>query len=153
MTDHYSERKRSAQGSRAASGDALATLEEALAAPSPNRVTAWHRQVVEALDVFIAAIDEQAASDQDPDSLLAEIGREEPRFAPRIERLHREQNDLRESAVSLREQITTDATHTDIDVSDIRDRLAALADRYRRHRAREADLVYEAVSVDLGVGD
>lgn len=153
MTDHYSERKRSAQGSRAASGDALAALEEALAAPSPNRVSEWHQRVVEALDIFIAAIDEQSASDQDPDSLLAEIARQEPRFASRIERLYQEQNDLRVSAASLRHQIMTDANHTDIDVSDIRDRLAVVAGRYRRHSARVADLVYEAVSVDLGVGD
>lgn len=153
MHSDYTSRKQSSQDNRAISESALGALEDALAAPSPNRTIAWHQKVVEALDTFLAALHEQALADQDPDSLLPEIARQEPRFAPRIQRLKVEQDDIEASAASLRSQIGTDTDHTHIDVADIRDRLASITNRYRQHRAREADLVYEAVNVDLGIGD
>src|SRR5581483_9504079 len=39
------------------------------------------------------------------------------------------------------------------DPADIRDRLATVARRVRQPRSREADLIYEAVHINLGVGD
>lgn len=135
--------------------DALDVLEEALSAPAPGREEAWRDTVVDALDALIAALDGQARSDLGRDSLLHEIGDEHPRLVPRIQRLHQEHQDLRNAAASLRAQIPTrdDDSDLDIDTADIRDRLSALGRRYRQHRARESDLVFEAVNVDLGAGD
>lgn len=135
---------------RSASNDALALLEGALAAPTPTRERAWRDEVVERLDAFIVALDEQAETDLGDTSLLNEIAADHPRLHSRVMQLHAEHRDLRDSASSLRGQITG---HDGTDTADIRDRLAGLAHRFRRHRARESDLVYEAINLDLGAGD
>ncbi len=151
----YARSSEASRRGRTSAGDALAVLEDALAAPTPGRQLQWLKGVSAALDAFIARLDSQASSDLADDSLLAEIGRDHPRFQPHIERLHAEHRDLRSSATSLRSQIaaTADTRDADVDTADIRDRLAAITRDYRRHRAHEADLVYEAVTVDLGGGD
>lgn len=141
---------------RNASNDALGALEKALAAPTPGREPAWLDDVAFALDRLSEALDDQSVSDLGEASLLSEIGRDQPRLLPRIERLHGEHQMLRASASSLQAAIASAAGHRDpewIDVADVRDRLAELARRFRVHRARESDLVYEAIAVDLGGGD
>jgi hypothetical protein len=35
----------------------------------------------------------------------------------------------------------------------MRDRVAELSRRLRHHRAQEADLIYEAVNLNLGIGE
>jgi hypothetical protein len=137
---------------RDASLDAVLVLEDALAEPTPGREVEWLRGVHDARDALAGALDAQASSDAETSSLLSEIASQEPRLRPRIDRLRHEHQDLRDAAASLRQQIDH---HPDagIDVADIRDRLAAIARRMRQHRAREADLVYEAVNINLGGGD
>lgn len=132
--------------------EALHGLEEALDAPTPRRERTWLHRVLAAVDVLSGMLDSQAAGDQETSSLLTELRRDDPRLAPRVDRLRAEQTDLRIALTSLRDQLAPDAT-LPVDTADIRDRLAAIARRLRAHRAREADLVYEAVNIDLGVGD
>lgn len=151
---NYDEATGRSRRARQSSHGALATLEEALAAPTPGRELSWRDKVVEALDLFLVSLDGQASADLGADSLLSEIGEAEPRLLPRVQRLHDEHRDLRESALSLRSQIaTTTDDPAEVDTADIRDRLSGVARRYRQHRARESDLVYEAINVDLGGGD
>lgn len=133
---------------RAASLDVLHEVEEALAAPSPGREPAWLDGVLESLERLAQLLETHGHTDAETDSLLSQIARDEPRFAGRIDRLRDEAHDLRASIDSLRSQLSP--TRDDVDVADIRDRLSAVARRYRQHRAREADLIYEAVLVDLG---
>lgn len=140
------------QADRDASLDALGILEDALSAPTPGREDRWLTIVVRALDDLTAALDTQAGGDAEASSLLSELAAEEPRLQPRIERLRQEHRDLRDAAASMRQQIEP-ATGLPIDTADVRDRLAAIARRLRQHRAREADLIYEAVNINLGVGD
>lgn len=137
---------------RNASLDAVLVLEDALSEPTPGREIDWLQSVHDAVDALAGALDAQASGDAEPSSLLSEIAQEEPRLRSRIERLRREHQDLRDAVASLRQQIEH---HPDagIDVADIRERLAAIARRVRQHRAREADLVYEAINFNLGVGD
>jgi hemerythrin HHE cation binding domain-containing protein len=137
---------------REASLDALRTLEAALSAPTPGREDAWLGTVVAALDALAEALDSQAIGDAETASLLSEVAGDHPRLLPRIERLRHEHRDLREVVASLRRQIVP-ASGLDVDTADIRDRLASVGRRLRQHRAREADLVYEAVNINLGVGD
>jgi hypothetical protein len=131
---------------------ALHTLEDALGAPTPRRERTWLHRVLAAVDVLSATLDAQAAGDDAYSSLLTEIQRDDPRFAPRVARLRAEQADLRIAVTSLRDQLAPDAA-LPVDTADIRDRLASLARRLRAQRARESDLVFEAVDVDLGGGD
>lgn len=137
---------------RNASLDAVLTLEDALAEPTPGREVDWLQGVHDAVDALAVALDAQASGDAETSSLLSEIADEEPRLRPRIERLRREHQDLRDAVASLRLQIDH---HPDavVEVADIRERLAAIARRMRQHRAREADLVYEAININLGAGD
>ena len=137
---------------RHASLDALHTLEGALSEPSPGREDRWLDQVLAALDDLVTTLDAQAAGDAETASLLSEIAEDEPRLRPRIERLRREHDDLRDGLQSLRTQIAPQAGLV-IDAADIRERLAALARRLRQHQAREADLIYEAVNINIGSGD
>ena len=109
-------------------------------------------RVLATLDVLSNMLNAQTASDQDTSSLLTEIRRDDPRLGPRVDRLRDEHADLQIAITSLRDQLAPDAG-IPVDTSDIRDRLASLARRLRAQRARESDLVYEAVNIDLGVGD
>ena len=143
---------RSSRAGRFDTMQALHALEEALAAPAPRRERTWLHRVLAALDLLSAMLDSQVAGDQEAQSLLTEIRREDPRLAPRVDRLRAEQADLRIAITSLRDQLAPDAS-VPVDTADIRDRLASLARRLRAQRARESDLVYEAVNVDLGVSD
>jgi hypothetical protein len=97
-------------------------------------------------------LDAQATGDDETNSLLNEIRRDDPRFGPRVHRLRAEQADLRIAITSLRDQLAPDAA-LPVDTADIRDRLASIARRLRTQRARESDLVYEAVNIDLGLSD
>lgn len=136
---------------------ALQALEGALAGPASGRSGSWLQRVINALDALDTSLGIQGATDGESTSLMSEIARNEPRLTPRIERLRQEYNDIGVALRSLRRQIAPTASSghkipDDIDVADIRDRLAAIARRYRQHRSREADLVYEATHVDLGLG-
>jgi hypothetical protein len=132
--------------------EALHALEDALAAPTPRRERTWLHRVLSTLDVLADMLDTQAVRDRETNSLLTEIRRDDPRLGPRVDRLRAEQADLRIAITSLRDQLAPDAA-APVDTADIRDRLAALARRLRAQRARESDLVYETVNIDLGVGD
>jgi hypothetical protein len=147
--------QQAAQDSRAdrnASLDALHTVEAALAAPAPGRNERWLAEVLIAIDTLLDALNSQAATDSESTSLLSEIAIDQPRFVSRIERLRREHDDLRAALRSLRDQIAP-VVGVDVDPADIRDRLASVARRLRQHRAREADLIYEAINLNLGGGD
>lgn len=137
---------------RNASLDALHALEDALAEPTTGRERQWLDEVLATLDGLAGALDAQASGDAESASLLSEIAAEEPRLLPRVERLRREYDDVRQSIISLRDQLAPEAGF-DADVGDVRDRLASVARRLRAQRAREADLVYEAVNINLGAGD
>lgn len=137
---------------RNVSHDALRTLEDALAAPAPGREGNWLARVHAALADLADALAAQAGRDSESASILSEIAAEEPRFRSRIEHLRREHDDLSASVTSLLTQISPDPDR-EPDTADIRDRLASVARRFRQHRAREADLIYEAVNINLGIGD
>lgn len=143
---------RQSQVNRRASNNALEVLETALAAPGPGRELDWLNKVTASLDTFIAAIDHQSATSRSGEGLLSQIVTSEPRLTWQIDGLERELDDIRASARSLREQITPEQSTPRIDVADIRNRLTSIANRYQSHRAREADLVYDAIDIDLGEG-
>lgn len=150
-TETYQEKATRSREGRVASDDALAALEDALASGSPGRESAWLDRVLEALAVLARSLDQQMFSDQTDHSLLEEIRRDHPRFAGRIDHLHQEQEAMRTEVDMLHAELN--ARERAVNVASVRNRLAELGRRYRHHRARAADLVLEAVNVDLGVGD
>jgi hypothetical protein len=133
--------------------DALHTLEDVLSDPAPRRRRRWLDYVQSALDQLAQALDAQAGRDSETASLLSEIAIHEPRLLPRIEQLRRDHEHLRQSVRNLLDEMAPDADSGDVDITVTRDRVAEVARRLRQHRQREADLVYEAVNINLGTGD
>ena len=140
-----------ARDARQASLHALHVLEYALSAPVPRRERTWLHRVTIALEALAVALDRQIHAEDVSLGLLSEIALCEPQYATQIQRLRQEQIDLAIAVASLREQIEP-TPELPIDTADVRDRLASLARRYRQHRARESDLIYEAVGLELDVG-
>jgi len=138
---------------RNSSLDALHVLEAALAEPASTRHQSWITAVRTALAALLHALDEQAAGDSEAFSLLSEIATDDPRLIPRIDRLRRQHQALRNSAQATLDELATQAADDHIDTADIRDRVAELARKLRHHRAQESDLIYEAVNINLGIGD
>jgi hypothetical protein len=140
------------RANRDASLEALRALEEAVSAPVPGREDRWLDMVVNALDQLTTALETQAGDDAGAASLLSEIAVDEPRLKPRIDRLREEHDDLRAAAASVRHHVAPPAESA-IDIAEVRDRLTSIAHRFRQHRAKEADLIFEAVNINLGAGD
>jgi hypothetical protein len=127
---------------------ALHVVEYALAAPSPRRHRTWLHRVTVAVDALHVALYAQLPSDDGRIRLLDEIALSHPDFIPPIQQIQQALLDLTIAVAALREQIEPDPT-IEVDPADIRDRLGAVATRFREHQVREADLVYEATGREI----
>ncbi len=96
-----------------------------------------------------ALLDEQRESSR-PDALLSMIGEENQRwFGSRVRQLREQLDDLIRQVGSIRRQLE-DPAEGGPDASDVRQRLGWVIRALRHHRARQTDLVYEAIERDLG---
>jgi hypothetical protein len=137
---------------RTRSLDALHRLEFSAATAAPGRESDWLSHVRDALRTLSEALDEQERNSAVSDSPLSGIEHEEPRLWNRVVQLRARYRDLASRVSELRTQLDS-PTREAIDVSDIRRRLERIAAELRYQHAREADLVYETYTVDLGGGD
>jgi hypothetical protein len=85
--------------------------------------------------------------------MLSDIEQEEPRLRNRVMQLRQHYSVLHRRVGELRSQLTDPTAPEGVDFTDVRRRLERLAAELRYQQAREADLVYEAYTVDLGAGD
>lgn len=109
---------------------------------------AWADEVGDGLRVLGSALADELAESARPDALLAMVAAENPRrFHTRVEHLHRQLSDLVGQIESLRSQTFDPAA---IDVTDLRHRIGSVIRAIHEYRARETDLVYEAIELDLG---
>ncbi len=133
---------------------AMHVLESALAKPAPHRESAWRTAVVKALDVLGKTMQRQSADLSGEEGLLADILNEAPRLENRVQQLRRQYDDLVRQIGSLRTEFSSSSVPDgSSDVSDVRQRLAWLLTALRHFQSRETDLIYEAIQVDIGVGD
>lgn len=125
---------------------AMHRLEAALgAAAAPGRPAPWWRDVTAALDVLADVTSLEEANAHQPDSLLSDIKRTQPRLRSRVRGVQAQYRQLRRTLDELREEFTQAAEGDgEIDVADIRQRLAWLLTALRHQRARESDLIHEA---------
>jgi septal ring factor EnvC (AmiA/AmiB activator) len=133
--------------------DALHVLEACAATAAPGRETDWLARVRAALEALEDALDEQAQNSAVSESMLSDIEQENPRLRNRVMQLRRRHRELQLRAGELRVHLDESPASEGIDFADIRRRLERLAAELRYQEAREADLVYEAYTVDLGAGD
>ena len=134
---------------RARTLDALQDVERRAGAAGPGREDAWLDALRDsAFELEVALTVERS----DGNELLDDIERAEPRLHYRIVQLRNQYRDLAEAVHGLR--VTLEESESqELDVADVRRTLDQLATELRYLRAREADLVYEAYTVDLGAGD
>lgn len=156
MTDsvdisNYTRSAAESRHDRNASRDALHELENALSSPAPGRNRTWLANVAACIDHFLDVLGTQAGTDADSASLLSDIAIDHQRLQGRIDQLRADHHAIVTELKTIRHTVAREPD--DIDVAALRDQLAGTARRYRHHRSEEADLVYEAVNVDLGVGD
>jgi chromosome segregation ATPase len=144
--DELTSDQRAALESRQADQDrtlaSVHALEAALASAAPGREGSWRDSVRAALDVLgVAAADEERNAAQ-PDSLLSDIARSQPRLRHRVHGLRAQYRQVRDTIAAIRPELDHQAT--DVDVADLRQRLAWLLTALRHQRARESDLIYAA---------
>jgi hypothetical protein len=121
---------------------AVHELESALASAAPGRESAWRDSVRAALDVLGVAAAEEEGNAARPDSLLSDIARSQPRLRHRVHGLRAQYRQVRDTIAALRPEL--DREPADLEVADLRQRLAWLLTALRHQRARESDLIYEA---------
>lgn len=133
---------------RSASLHALQVVEYALSAPAPRRERTWLHRLKVAVDALADAVDHQIRNDDHSVGLLAEIALSEPDHVEAAIDVRNEQRALRIAIASLSEQLESGADFA-IDPTSIRDHLAKLAQSYRRHQTREAELIHAALHIDV----
>ena len=128
-------------------------LERALGAAAPRREREWRDDVLAGLMVLDEATREEQSNASQPDSLLSDISRTQPRLRNRVRGLRTQYAALRDTIASLHRELE-DSDASTPDFADLRQRLAWLLTALRHQRARESDLIYEAYyeafNVDLG---
>ena len=134
---------------------ALRRLEAAAGMAGAGREARWLGQVVTDLHRVEAAVAAEREESARPDSLLSMLAQDYPRrFSSRIRQLREQLDDIGRTITSLRAQLESSSSPDEtIDVADLRRRINWLADAIRHRQARETDLVYEAIRLDLGRAD
>ena len=133
--------------------EAMYHLELALASAAPRRERVWNKRVIEELGKVSDLLDEHARSVEVEDGLLSMIVAAQPRLAHCVDRLGREHSNLLQQGRSLEQQF---AHHGEGDLPnyrDVRKGIRSLLNALCNHRADVNDLVFEAFSTDIGIGD
>lgn len=130
--------------------EALHALEAALGTAAPGREADWFDQVIGAFTTLESAISTERDESLRADSLLSMIGHNYPRrFGSRVRQLRVQIDDIIRQLEFLRAQLVQ-LDRDEVDFADLRQRLGWFMRAIHHRRARESDLVFEAVRLDLG---
>jgi hypothetical protein len=131
---------------------AIHRLEAAAGMAAPGREREWLERVLTELRSLEQTVAGEGAESARPDSLLSMIARDYPRrFGSRVRQLREQHEDIARTISSLCDQLES-LEGEPVDFVDVRQRLEWLVRVLRHGRARESDLVYEAIRLDLGHG-
>lgn len=110
----------------------------------------WLAGVRSDVDALLAAMAGEQEHARRPDDLMAMIAAENPRrFSSRVDHLRAQYDDMMRHVESLWNQL--DGVQPEqVDVTDLRHRLGWVLQSIHQYRARQTDLVYEAIQLDLG---
>jgi hypothetical protein len=144
LTAAFSLQQRQALAARQADHDrtseAIGQLNAALVAAATGREAVWRRNVADAIDVLLQALTAESVAHRQPDSLLSDIARTQPRLRNRVRGLRAEYARLgRQVADTLRT-----LTIGDVGVAETRMHVNGLIAALQLLRGRESDLIYEA---------
>ena len=121
---------------------AIHQLETALGAPAPRREETWRDNVLVALETLDRAISHEQRNADEPDSLLSDLARTQPRLRNRVRGLRVQYGQVGRTVAALHHELSV--PDPDPDFEDIRRRIAWLLTALRHQRGRESDLIYEA---------
>ncbi|MCA9212489.1 MAG: hypothetical protein KDB27_05460 [Planctomycetales bacterium] len=127
-------------------------LENSLGHAAPGRESQWLADVESALELLIVAMEESQEVVCRDDGLIEEIKYTAPRLLPRIDSLRDEFEGLVHQAKTLREQLHM-SKQSHVAFADLRQRMDWLLSALKHHQAKEKDVIYEAMHIDIGVGD
>ncbi|MDX6552383.1 MAG: hypothetical protein QOH74_871 [Gaiellales bacterium] len=127
--------------------EAMHALEEATGRPALAHSDVWTHEVSTALDRLESAFAEQRSSYEDPMGLMAEIASDHPRLRTWVRQLRHRWVELEATAHTFRQSLgSSPDTYS---IHEVRERVRWLMGSVRHHREREADLVFEALGIDL----
>ncbi len=140
---------RVSRGDRDRALEALHALEAASGMAGPGREREWREAVTAALEQLSAAIAEQEASYADPDSLMVRVAQDDPRLRTWVRQLHHRWAGLAVTTRDLAADLRTSDSAGSRSIGDVREQVRWLSAALQHHRAREADLIFEALGVDF----
>lgn len=127
---------------------AMRHFETALAMAAEGE--AWLTEVGTDLETLETAMAEEQRELNRPDALLAMIAAEHPRrFSSRVRNLREQYDDIIHQVASLRNQLAH-GEDSPADAGDLRERAGWIIRSLHHCRARQTDLVYQAIAMDLG---
>ena len=85
--------------------------------------------------------------------LFENIRSDEPRLAAETLRIASQYRELDDSIKQLEQYVAPTEGPESLDFNQWRQQIADLTARYRKLRAQEADLIFDAYSTDIGAGD
>jgi hypothetical protein len=137
------------RGDRDRALDAMRMLEDAAGQAGRGRDQAWRETVTTALLALQEAIADQKATYETPASLMAQIAQDDPRLRTLIRQLHHRWNDLATTTQGLAVALEVGDIDDPATITDIREEVRWLMTALHHHRAREADLIFEGLGVNI----
>jgi hypothetical protein len=128
--------------------EAIQALEMATGSAGPGRDADWRTAVIAALDQLQSALAEQRAAYDDPASLMLQLAQDDPRLRTLVRQLRHRWKNLEATADSLANELREGTIDT-ASISLIREQVRWLVTALHHHRAREADLIYAALQIDI----
>ncbi len=129
---------------------AMSSLQSALAPNGDIPTAQWCREVRYATLQLASALERHIAVHEGPDSFHAEILRNHPRLASRVNGLEHDHEVLAAALRSFQELVDRCSDGSAEELRDIRVQGGELLHQFVRHRRRGADVVWDAFEIDLG---
>ena len=120
---------------------AMHTLESALESATFGREDRWRDDVVASLTTLLEAVTAEGDGAAEPDSVLSDVARNQPRLRARVHGIRAQYRQLRDALEALISERSGDGP---VDFADLRQRIGWILNALRHVRGRESDLIYEA---------
>lgn len=133
--------------------EAMQALEAATGAAGPGRDEEWRTTVIGAFRHLQDALAEQTAAYANPASLMKQAAQDDPRLRTLVRQLHHRWSDLEATAETLARELQDGHAADEGSIATIREQVRWLMTALHHHRAREADIIFEALGVDLAHRD
>jgi hypothetical protein len=128
---------------------AVLELEEAAAVPARGK--GWAMRMGGALRRLADDLEAHAVAEDGPGGLYRRVMSDAPRLAGEVRRLRSELDEMRGLVTWLLNVVAAGPVTQGVDWAlDVREDVTVLMGRLVRHRQSDADLIYEAYTVDVG---